>query len=98
MISQNSRSDSRDRAKNGATNSAKERKDLKNPQSLLLQIQSTFDKGNKIEFFKAFDALIPSELKKKRFSIQKTRILSSNIFRCLQKASEYQPTERCLKR
>ena len=65
MISQNSRSDSRDRAKNGATNSAKERKDLKNPHSLLLQIQSTFDKGNKIEFFKAFDALIPSELKKR---------------------------------
>ena len=71
MISQNSRSDSRDRAKNGATNSAKERKDLKNPHSLLLQIQSTFDKGNKIEFFKAFDALIPSELKKRDFQYKK---------------------------
>lgn len=71
MTSQNVRSDSRDRTKNGGINSAKERKDLKNPHMLLLQIQSTFDKGSKIEFFKAFDALIPSDLKKRDFQYKK---------------------------
>ena len=54
------RSGSRDKQK-------KDQKDNMQPQQLLLQIQSSFDKGNKQEFFKSFDALIPLEMKKKDF-------------------------------
>ena len=42
-----------------------------NPSALLLQIQSSFDKGKKHEFFKAFESLVPSEMKKRDFSYKK---------------------------
>ena len=42
-----------------------------NPQALLLTIQQNFDRGAKHEFFKAFDQMVPAEMKKKDFSYKK---------------------------
>ena len=41
------------------------------PQQLLLTIQNSFDKGAKSDFFRAFDCLVPLDLKKKDFSYKK---------------------------
>ena len=41
------------------------------PQQLLLTIQNAFDNGAKSEFFRAFDCLLPLDLKRKDFGYKK---------------------------
>ena len=41
------------------------------PQQLLLVLQQSFDKGQKTEFFRAFDQLVPPDLRKKDFAYKK---------------------------
>jgi hypothetical protein len=57
--------------KHSGIQSAKGPKKDVTPQQLLLMIQQSFDKGNKVEFFRAFDQLLPADLRKKDFSYKK---------------------------
>lgn len=41
------------------------------PHQLLLLIQQSFDRGNKQDFFRAFDQLVPNEMRLKDFAYKK---------------------------